>query len=111
MHKLPFPSSRFVAIAPFELVHTNLWDPPPLTSINGFQYYVIFVDHYTFFTWLYLLHTKSEVYSKFMYFHAMATNQFSAIIKTLRSDGGGEYTCKLFESYLSSHFIFILFFW
>ena len=25
MHRLPFPSSRFVAISPFELVHTDLW--------------------------------------------------------------------------------------
>ena len=70
-HKLPFPSSRFVATAPFELVHTDLWGPTPLTSINGFQYYVIFVDHYTRFTWLYLLQNKSEVYSKFVQFHAM----------------------------------------
>ena len=71
MHKLPFPSSRFVATTPFELVHVDLWGPAPLTSINGFQYYVIFVDHYTRFTWLYLLHNKSEVYSKFVQFHAM----------------------------------------
>ena len=103
MHKLPFPSSRFVATAPFELVHTDHWGLAPLTSINGFQYYVIFVDHYTRFTWLYLLHNKSEVYSKFVHLHAMVKTQFSATIKTLRSNGGGEYTSKLFESYLSSH--------
>ena len=103
MHKLSFPSSRFVATAPFELVHTDLWGLAPLTSINGFQYYVIFVDHYTRFTWLYLLHNKSEVYSKVVQFHAMIQTQFSATLKTLRSDGGGEYTSKLFESYLSSH--------
>ena len=103
MHKLPFPSSRFVASAPFELVHTDLWGPAPLTSINGFQYYVIFVDHYTRFTWLYLLHHKSEVYSKFVQFHAMIQTQISATLKTHRSDGGGEYTSKPFESYLSTH--------
>ena len=50
MHRLPFPSSRFVATSPFELVHTNLWGPAPLDSINGYKYYVIFVDHYTRFT-------------------------------------------------------------
>ena len=74
-----------------------------LLTINGFQYYVIFVDHYTRFTWLYLLHNKSEVYSKFVHLHAMVKTQFSATIKALRSNGGGEYTSKLFESYLSSH--------
>lgn len=33
----------------------------------------------------------------------MVKNQFSATVKTLKSDGGGKYTSKLFKSYLSSH--------
>ena len=103
MHRLPFPSSRFVANSPFELVHSDLWGPAPLDSINGYKYYVIFVDHYTRFTWLYLLTNKSEVYSKFVLFHAMVKTQFSTTIKTLRSDGGGEYTSKSFESFLTSN--------
>ena len=37
MHRLPFPSSRFVANSPFELVHTDLWGPVPLNSINGYN--------------------------------------------------------------------------
>ena len=103
MHRLPFPSSRFVANSPFELVHTNLWGPAPLDSINGYKYYVIFVDHFTRFTWLYLLTNKSEVYSKFVMFHAMVKIQFSSTIKVLRLDWGGEYTSKSFESFLSSN--------
>ena len=58
MHILPFPSSRFVATSPFELVHTDLWGPAPIDSINGYKYYVIFVDHFTRFTWMYLLTSK-----------------------------------------------------
>ena len=103
MHRLPFPSSRFVANFPFELVHTDLWGLAPLDSINGYKYYVIFVDHYTHFTWLYLLTNKFEVYSKFVLFHAMVKTQFSTTIKTLRSDGGGEDTSKSFESFLTSN--------
>ena len=71
MHRLPFPSSRFVANSPFELVHIDLWGPAPLNSINGYKFYVIFVDYFTDFTWLYLLFAKSEVYSKFVMFHAV----------------------------------------
>ena len=103
MHRLPFPSSRFVATSPFELVHTNLWGHAPLDSINGYKYYIIFVNHFTRFTWMYLLTNKSEVYSKFILFHAMIKTQFSSTIKTLRSDGGGEFTSKSFESFLSSN--------
>ena len=47
MHTLPFPCSRFVANSHFELVHNDLWGPAPLNSINGYKYYVTFVDHFT----------------------------------------------------------------
>ena len=92
MHNLPFPKSQFVASSPFELVHSDVWGPAPITSINGFRYYVIFVDHFTRFTWLYLLKSKFEVFSKFILFKALVETQFSTKIKTLRFDGGGEYT-------------------
>ena len=103
MHRLPFPSFKFVANSPFELVLTDLWGLAPLDLVNGYKYYVLFVDHFTRFTWLYLLTNKSEVYSKFVPFHAMVNTQFSFTIKTLRSDGGGKYTSKSFESFLSSN--------
>ena len=103
MHNLPFPKSQFVASSPFELVHSDVWGPAPITSINGFHYYVIFVDHFTRFTWLYLLKSKFEVFSKFILFKALVETQFSTKIKTLRFDGGGEYTSTAIKSYLSQH--------
>ena len=65
MHRLPFSKSQFVATHPFELVHSDVWDPAPTQSVNGFCYYVLFVDHYTRFTWLYLLKDKSDVFPTF----------------------------------------------
>ena len=69
---LPFQKSHFTASSPFELVHSNLWGPAPITSVNGFNYYVLFVDHFTRFTWIYLLQSKSEVFDKFV---GMATGR------------------------------------
>ena len=103
MHNLPFPKSQFVASSPFELVHSNVWGPAPITSVNGFHYYVIFVDHFTQFTLLYPLKSKFEVFSKFLLFKALIETQFSTKIKTFRSDGGGEYTSTAFKSFLSQH--------
>ena len=74
-----------------------------MLSIDGFRYYVQFVDHFTRFTWLYLLKSKSEVFSKFLEFKAMVETQFSTRIKTLRFDGGGEYTSSAFKSFLLQH--------
>ena len=103
MHRLPFPNSKFVASSPFELVHFDVWGPAPVMSVDDFRYYVLFVDHFTRFTWLYLLKSKSKVFSKFIEFKAMVETQFSTKIKTLRSDGGGEYTFSAFKSYLLQH--------
>lgn len=75
----------------------------PITSVNGFKYYVLFIDHFTRFTWIYLLQSKSEVLDKFVHFKNLVENQFSVKIKTFRSDGGGEYISTIFKSYLSQN--------
>ena len=101
MHKLPFPKSFFTASSPFKLIHSDLWGPVLTSSINGFKYYVLFIDHFTKFTWIYLLNSKSEVFTKFVQFKAIVETQFSIKIKTFSSDGGGEYTSNAFKTYLS----------
>ena len=103
MHNLPFPKSQFHASFPFELVHSNVWGPAPVTSIDGYRFYVLFVDHFTRFTWIFLLKAKSEIFSKILLFKAMVETQFSTKIRTLRSEGGGEYTSSAFKTYLQQH--------
>ena len=100
MHNQSFPNSQFVASSPLELVHLDLWGPAPVNSFDGFRYYVLFVDHYTRFTWLYLLKSKSKAFIKFTHFKAIVETQFSAKIKIFRSDRGGEYTSNVFKIYL-----------
>ena len=53
MYQLPFPKSDFEASKPLKLIHSDVWGLAPVTSVNDFQYYVIFVDEYSKFTWLY----------------------------------------------------------
>ena len=103
MHNLPFHKSQFHASSPFELVHSDVWGPALGTSVDGFKYYVLFVDHFTRYTWLFLLKAKFEVFSKFLLFKAMVETQFSTKIKIFRSNGKGEYTSSIFKSYLQQH--------
>ena len=70
-----------------------------MTSILGYKFYVILVDKFTGFTWLFLLKQKSEVFTVFLHFKALVENQFGSTIKTLRTDGGGEYTSNHFKSF------------
>jgi transposase InsO family protein len=55
-------------------------------------YYVSFIDDYSRFIWIYLLHRKSEVFQYFFEFQYLVEHMFNHIIITVQSDwGGGEY--------------------
>jgi len=42
-----------------ELVHTDICGPFPTTSWNGQQYFIMFIDDYSRYGYLYLIHEKS----------------------------------------------------
>jgi len=52
---------------------------------------------------VYLLKSKSEVFSCFKSFHAMVCTQFDSNIKILRSDNGTEYIDKSFRAFLDEN--------
>lgn len=90
-HRLPFLSSESKTNVPFELAYSNLWGPSPVTSVNGAQYFVLFIDDCTRFCWLYLINSKTDVLPIFLKFKAMIENQFNTNIKALQTDGGTEF--------------------
>jgi len=59
---------------------------------------VIFIDDYNRFTWVYFLHSKSEVFSVFksFFFPILRLN----FLLVLRSDLGGEYMSHKFHDFL-----------
>lgn len=69
-HRLPHSPSDSVLTAPLQVIHSDLWGPSPITSRNGYHYYVSFIDEYSRFTWIYLLKHKSDLYSAFKHFKA-----------------------------------------
>ncbi|KAI0523042.1 hypothetical protein KFK09_005432 [Dendrobium nobile] len=101
--KIVFNKSTYVTTAPFDLIHSDLWDPASQNSINGYRYYNIFIDDFTRFSWLYFLYSKQEALSTFKFFCNMVRTQYHTTPKILRSDGGGEYTSQAFKSYLQDH--------
>jgi hypothetical protein len=109
MHKLPFVPSQFQSTHPLELVHSDVWGPAPINSSNGYRFYLLFVDDYSRFSWLYLLKRKSDVLHTFKHFQASVENLLSQKIKILRTDCGGEYTSNEFNAHCASHGITIIF--
>lgn len=100
--QLTFRESSRVSTHPLELVHSDVWSSPILSS-NGYKYYVFFVDDFSRFSWLFPIKFKSDVFSCFMKFKCYAENLLSTKIKFFQSDGGGEYTSNQFKDFLQKN--------
>lgn len=77
-------------IGPLDLIYTDVWTLPTY-SVDGYKYYVIFVDHYTRYVWFYPLKLKSQVIQVFVPFNNLVENKFNCKIKILYSNNGGKF--------------------
>ena len=102
-HRIPFKDSAKRATAPLELVHTDIDGPMRTQSIDGFSYFVSFIDDYSGYAGCYFLKHKSMAIEAFKQFKALAENQLDWKIKAVRSDRGGEYTSHVFSELLAEH--------
>jgi hypothetical protein len=100
--KKPFPSSNNRSKEILDLIHSDVYGPMPVKSLGSSPYYIIFIDDYSRKTWLYLMKTKDEVFSKFQEFKVEIENLTNKNIQTLRTDSGGEYTSKEFIAFYKS---------
>jgi hypothetical protein len=60
-HKLPFSVTSLTSHAPLEYLYADVWGPSLVPSIDGYRYYVLFVDHFTKYCWLFPIHNKLNV--------------------------------------------------
>ena len=43
----------------FDMIHSDVWGPCFTSSMNGYKYFVTFIDCFSRVTWLYLMKNKS----------------------------------------------------
>ncbi|KAJ0566228.1 putative RNA-directed DNA polymerase [Helianthus annuus] len=99
--KKTFPrKAMWQASKPLQLVHSDICGPMRTESIGGCRYFITFIDDYTRKSWVYFLKYKSEALNYFKRFKALNEKQSDHLIKTLRSDRGGEYCSNAFQEYL-----------
>jgi len=97
----PFPESdRDRKREKLELVHSDVCGPIKPVSLGGNRYYVLFVDHKSRKTWVYLMKKKSEVFSHFKRWKVMVEKQSGKKILNFRTDRGGEYMSNEFRNFL-----------
>jgi transposase InsO family protein len=101
--KKPFPNSDSRANGILNLIHSDLCGPMSVTTQSGHLYFMIFIDDYSWKTWIYFLKSKEsdEVLDRFQELRALVENQSGKRIKVLWSNNGGEYTSGGFVDFCS----------
>ena len=59
--RLMFPISNATSVAPFNLLHIDVWGPFYVPTFEGFRYFLTIVDDHSRATWVYLMKLKSDV--------------------------------------------------
>nr|GEW07682.1 ribonuclease H-like domain-containing protein [Tanacetum cinerariifolium] len=88
--KLPSQRSTSIVTSPFDIIHSDIWTSS-VSSMSGYKYYVLFLDHYSHFLWVYPLHRKSDAQSKLLHFRTFVKIHFNREIKAFQCDHGGEF--------------------
>ena len=92
-----------------EVIHRDICGPMQTATFSVKRYFVTFIDEKSHYCVTYLLKKKSEVADKFSHFVALAENQTSMHVKTLRCDNGGGYTSGLIAKFCAERDIVQIF--
>ena len=92
MHSSPFPSTGHRASAPLELIHTDLCGPLSVSTPEGYRYWCVFIDDHTRYRVVVLLRRKSDTFTAFKQFKALAENQLDGKSRRCTATKGGN-TC------------------
>ena len=58
--RVVFPDNAFRALSKLQLIHTDVCGPMHNESLNGSKYFLLFIDDYSRFCWVYFLKSKTD---------------------------------------------------
>ena len=108
--KLSFKHKGQNVTHPFQILHSNVGGPIYPADRHSNRFWILFINGYGRFPWIYFMKKKSEVLAHFCEFKKDIQTHLGAKIKELhlsknfvsffQSDNGGEYTGKAFQEEL-----------
>ena len=99
-HRTPYPKNvPHRAETSFKIVHSDVCAQIEIQSLGKSLYFVSFIDDLSRYTQVYFIKQKNQVLEKFKEFVNYAENSGKKV-NILRTDNGGEYCSKDFNSYL-----------
>ena len=100
---MSFNNNESISNSIFELIHSDVWGPSPVASIGGSRYFVIYIDDYSRYSWIFPMKSRFKILPIYSNFAKMVETQFSKRIKTFRSNNAFEYTQYAFQALLHSY--------
>ena len=82
-----------------ELVHIDLYGPMSKASLGGSKYFMLIVDDFSRFMWVYFLSSKSDTSATFTCWKNLAEKESSHTLKAVRSDHGSKFTSHSFVGF------------
>nr|GEX66406.1 putative ribonuclease H-like domain-containing protein [Tanacetum cinerariifolium] len=76
---------------PLYMLHTDLFGPTFVKSLNKKSHFLVITDDYSRFTWVFFLATKDETSPILKTFITVLENQLSLKVKVIRSNNGAEF--------------------
>jgi hypothetical protein len=94
--RMPFVDSDNSSFMPFDILHSDVWTSPIL-STSGHKYYVLYLDDYSNFLWTFPISHKSQVFPTFEKLRAYIKTHFHREVKNIQCDNGREYVNGNFQ--------------
>ena len=77
-----------------KLIYTDIYRSFSTASWNDQQYFIMFIDDYSHYGYLYLIHEKFQSLDMFKIFKVEVENQLDKKIKAVNSHNSGEYYAR-----------------
>ncbi|KAM0957731.1 hypothetical protein ACFX2A_026350 [Malus domestica] len=74
-----------------------------ISSVNGYQYYLLLVYDFTKYSWFFPLKYKYEVFSTFVHFKSVVENMLRFKVISVHSDSSGEFVNHNFSGFFQTH--------
>nr|GEV41597.1 uncharacterized mitochondrial protein AtMg00810-like [Tanacetum cinerariifolium] len=84
----------FALNKPLYLLHMDLCGPMHVESINGKRYVLVVVDDYSWYTWLFFLHSKDEASEVIISFIKKTQVNLQLQVQRVRTNNGTEFKNK-----------------
>jgi transposase InsO family protein len=88
---------------PGQLLHMNTVCPSLVRSMDGKWYVLVIVDDYSWYSWVFFLESKDEVFEHFQSLALRLNNEHPNCLKVIHSDNGTEFKNASFNQFCLEH--------